>query len=52
MIPFYYDANDKSTYRMMNQTGVKQAICAEPTLHNASWDAILGPEGELYFSLC
>lgn len=52
MIPYYYDANDKSTYRMMNQTGVKQAICEEPTLHNASWDAILGPNGELYFSLC
>lgn len=52
MIPYYYDANDKNTYRLMNQTGVKQCVCLNPTLHNASWDGILGPGGDVYLSLC
>ena len=38
-------------YRVINQTGVKQAITHEPK-HNACWDSHLTPEGELYFSVC
>lgn len=52
MIPYFYDAQQKDTYRVMNQTGVKQCVIPSPTLHNASWDAILGPKGEVYLSLC
>lgn len=38
-------------YRVINQTGVRQAIVHEP-LHNACWDANLAPDGTLYFSVC
>lgn len=38
-------------YRVINQTGVKQALINEPQ-HNASWDAHLTPTGKLYFSVC
>lgn len=36
----------------MNQTGVKQCVLPSPSEHNASWDAFLTTEGELYLSLC
>jgi len=52
MTPYFYDAADKDTYRVMNQTGVRQCVMPSPTTHNASWDGLLGPEGEVYFSLC
>lgn len=38
-------------YRIINQTGVRQALTDVPT-HNACWDAHLTPDGKLYFSLC
>ena len=38
-------------YRVINQTGVKQALTNEPK-HNACWDSHLTPEGEFYFSVC
>lgn len=38
-------------FRIMNQSGVKQAIVNEPA-HNACWDANLSPDGVLYFSVC
>lgn len=38
-------------YRVINQTGVKQAFTDEP-MHNACWDSHLTPDGELYFSVC
>ena len=38
-------------YRVINQTGVQQAITNEP-LHNACWDGHLAPDGKLYFSVC
>ncbi len=38
-------------YRVINQSGVKQAFTDEP-LHNACWDANLSPDGTLYFSVC
>ena len=42
---------NREDYRVMNQTGVRQAITDVPT-HNACWDAHLTPDGKLYFSLC
>lgn len=38
-------------YRVINQTGVRQALTNEPN-HNACWDSYLTPEGQLYFSVC
>ncbi len=38
-------------FRMINQTGVKQAIVNEPD-HNACWDAKIASDGTLYFSVC
>ena len=52
MIPFFYDAQNKDSYRVMNQTGVRQCVLPSPTVHNACWDAILGEKGEVYLSLC
>lgn len=43
--------NNPDDYRIINQTGVKQALTDEP-LHNACWDANLAPDGTLYFSVC
>ncbi len=39
-------------YTLMNQTGVKHHLLPSPSVHNASWDAILTSKKELYFSLC
>lgn len=44
--------NDLESYRVMNQTGVRQCVLPSPSAHNASWDAFLTSEGELYLSLC
>ncbi|MEH7255057.1 hypothetical protein V7111_23380 [Neobacillus niacini] len=44
--------DDKESYRVMNQIGVKQCVLPSPSVHNASWDALLTSEGELYLSLC
>ncbi len=52
MRSYLYDAKDRSTYRVMNQSGVSQAEVPGPTTHNACWDAVLGPDGEVYLSLC
>jgi len=52
MIPFFYDANRRDTYRVMNQTGVKQCVIPSPTQHNACWDAVLHEDGKIYLSLC
>ena len=38
-------------FRIINQTGVRQAIVQEPK-HNACWDANLAEDGTLYFSIC
>lgn len=42
---------NREDYRVINQTGVRQALTDEPR-HNACWDAHLTPEGKLYFSVC
>ena len=42
---------NREDYRVMNQTGVRQALIDEPK-HNACWDGHLTPEGKLYFSVC
>lgn len=49
---YYLDINDRNTYRVMNQTGVKQCVLPNPTKHEACWDAILSQHGEVYLSLC
>jgi len=43
--------DDPQDYRVISQTGVRQAITDEP-LHNACWDSYLTPDGTLYFSVC
>ena len=42
---------NREDYRVMNQTGVRQALIDEPK-HNACWDGHLTPEGKLYISVC
>lgn len=42
---------NKEDYRVINQTGVRQAFTNEPR-HNAAWDGHLTPDGKLYFSVC
>lgn len=50
-IKYLIHQNNKEDYRVMNQTGVRQARIDVPT-HNACWDGHLTPDGKLYFSLC
>ncbi|OCA81462.1 hypothetical protein A8F94_21520 [Bacillus sp. FJAT-27225] len=49
---YLLDMSDHESYRVMNQRGVKQCVLPSPSVHNASWDALLTSEGELYLSLC
>ncbi|WP_407270176.1 hypothetical protein [Radiobacillus sp. PE A8.2] len=49
---YLLNMNDSESYRVMNQIGVQQCVLPSPSVHNASWDAILTSEGELYLSLC
>lgn len=44
---------DQQTYdTLINQTGVTHYLLPSPSVHNASWDAILTRKHKLYFSLC
>ncbi|WP_449536260.1 hypothetical protein [Ferdinandcohnia sp. Marseille-Q9671] len=49
---YLLDIEDPTSYRVMNQNGVRQCVLPSPSVHNASWDALLTSEGELYLSLC
>lgn len=39
-------------YTLINQSGVSHHLLPSPSVHNASWDAILTSSKELYLSLC
>ena len=43
--------NNREDYRVINQTGVRQALTDEPK-HNACWDSYLTPDGQFFFSVC
>lgn len=49
---YLIEIDNKEDYRVISQTGVKQACLAGETLHNASWDSVLSQDGRLFFSLC
>lgn len=51
-IPFFLDMEDRSTFRVMNQTGVQQYAEGRPATHNACWDALMAEDGKIYLSLC
>lgn len=49
---FLLRKNSSEYYGLMNQSGVKHHILPSPSVFNASWDAFLSKENEIYFSLC
>ncbi len=51
-IPFFMNMEDHSTFRVMNQKGVRQYAVSRPATHNACWDALLGEDGTVYVALC
>lgn len=48
LIPFDSDRYDT----LINQTGVSHYLLPSPSVHNASWDAILTSGRDIYMSLC
>ena len=49
---YIIDSDDRNSYRIINQRGVRQSYLPSPTPHNACWDSILSPEGDVYLALC
>lgn len=46
-----YLIEDRSDYRLINQTGVQQYVYPDNDSHNAIWDSAVSPDGKLFFGL-